>query len=74
MLVLSATYMSPFSELISGSELKMLLERTINFLEKSRNISPTLRRDAEILRNTYVKIFHAEPPSPGTSTAATSAT
>lgn len=61
MLVLSATYVSPFGELVNRNDLDRLLIRTITFLEKSRSISPTLRKDAEILRRIYFRIFQTEP-------------
>ena len=57
MLVLSATYMSSLSELVDGAMLRHLLKRTIKFLLRSENISPTLRADARILTEIYEKIF-----------------
>ena len=57
MLVLSAAYMSNISELVDRDELERLLKRTINFLLRSRYISPTLRADARILTEIYEKIF-----------------
>ncbi|KAB8253919.1 C6 finger domain protein [Aspergillus pseudonomiae] len=57
MLVLSATYMSSLSELVDRNELEKLLKRTIDFLLQSRYISPSLRADARILTEIYVKIF-----------------
>ena len=57
MLVLSATYMSCISELVERSTLERLLRRTIKFLLRSKNISPTLRADARILTEIYTKIF-----------------
>ncbi|KAK2762681.1 hypothetical protein FQN54_000855 [Arachnomyces sp. PD_36] len=57
MLVLSATYMSNLSELVDGERLRTLLKRTIDFLQQSRFISPTLKIDAEILTEIYHKIF-----------------
>ena len=61
--MLAATYISPFSELVDRGLLEKLLRRTIGFLEQSRAISPTLRKDAEILRKCYTKIFEMDPPS-----------
>lgn len=61
MLVLSATYVSPLSDLVNRNDLDRLLRRTICFLEKIQNVSPTLQKDAEILRATYFKIFRTEP-------------
>ncbi|RMJ21965.1 C6 finger domain protein [Aspergillus sp. HF37] len=61
MLVLSATYVSPFGDLVNRGDLDRLLIRTITFLEKSHSISPTLRKDAEILRRIYFRIFQTEP-------------
>lgn len=57
MLVLAATYISPLGELVDREKLERLFRRTIGFLEQSRDISPTLRTDAEILRKCYAKIF-----------------
>ncbi|OAT12878.1 C6 zinc finger domain-containing protein [Blastomyces gilchristii SLH14081] len=57
MLVLSATYMSPLSQLVDRETLRALLDRTINFLLQSRHISPTLSKDAEILTLIRRKIF-----------------
>lgn len=61
MLVLSATYMSPLSELVDRHILERLLRRTIRFLLQSKYISPSLRADARILTEIYEKIF-SEPP------------
>ncbi|KAJ5316086.1 hypothetical protein N7476_006393 [Penicillium atrosanguineum] len=61
MLVLSATYMSSLSELVERSVLERLLKRTIRFLLRSENISPTLRADAKILTEIYRKIFGNDP-------------
>lgn len=61
MLVLSATYMSSLSELVDRNTLERLVKRTIRFLLRSENISPTLRADARILTEIYTKIFGAPP-------------
>ncbi|KAL2872284.1 putative C6 finger domain protein [Aspergillus lucknowensis] len=62
MLVLSTTYMSPhLSEIVDRNVLERLLRRTIVFLLRNRNISPSLRADAKILTDIYVKIF-GDPP------------
>ena len=61
MLVLSATYMSSLSDLVERDTLERLLKRTIKFLLKSENISPTLRADAKILEQIYEKIFGQLP-------------
>lgn len=61
MLVLSATYNSSLSELIESSTLQRLLRRTIRFLLRSQNNSPTLRADARILTEIYKKMFHRPP-------------
>ncbi|KAE8397232.1 hypothetical protein BDV37DRAFT_292333 [Aspergillus pseudonomiae] len=45
------------SELVDRNELEKLLKRTIDFLLQSRYISPSLRADARILTEIYVKIF-----------------
>ncbi|PGH06673.1 hypothetical protein AJ79_06457 [Helicocarpus griseus UAMH5409] len=68
MLVLSATYMSPLSQLVERNTLKKLLDRTIRFLLQSRHISPTLKKDAEILALIRRKIFET-PPSTSFSSA-----
>ncbi|KAL2782485.1 hypothetical protein BJX66DRAFT_345790, partial [Aspergillus keveii] len=66
MLVLSTTYMSPhLSELVDRSVLDRLFKRTIAFLLRNRNISPTLRADAKILTDIYEKIFREPPVLPG---------
>ncbi|KAJ5752177.1 hypothetical protein N7520_009094 [Penicillium odoratum] len=57
MLVLSATYMSSLSDLVPRDTLHRLLKRTIDFLLRNVNISPTLRADARILTEIYEKIF-----------------
>lgn len=57
MLVLSATYMSPLSQLVDREILRTLLDRTIKFLLQSRHISPSLSKDAEILTLIRRKIF-----------------
>ncbi|KAL2834499.1 hypothetical protein BDW59DRAFT_48228 [Aspergillus cavernicola] len=61
MLVLSTTYMSHLSELVKREDLERLLRRTIAFLLRNRNISPTLRADAKILTDIYWKIFREAP-------------
>ena len=57
MLVLSATYMSSLSELVDRNILEQLLERTIHFLWQNKHISHSLRTDALILVDVYMKIF-----------------
>lgn len=65
MLVLSATYTSQLSALVDGDKLCALLDRTIKFLLRSRHISPTLRKDAEILTLIRRKLFEQNPqPQP----------
>lgn len=61
MLVLAATYNSSLHELVDRSKLERLLKRTIKFLLRSKNISPTLRADARILTEIYEKIFGTTP-------------
>jgi hypothetical protein len=61
MLVLSATYMSGLRQLVERDELERLLKRTIRFLAQSKDISPTLRADAQILSGIYHKIFKQSP-------------
>jgi hypothetical protein len=52
MLVVSTTYMSPhLSELVGRSVLDRLFERAITFLLRNRNILPTLRADAKVLKD-----------------------
>lgn len=61
MLVLAATHTSFLGELVDRSTLERLLKRTIRFLLRSENISPTLRADARILTEIYEKIFEQSP-------------
>jgi hypothetical protein len=63
MLVLSATHMSGLNELVDRHDLRRLLLRTINFLLKSQDISPSLKADADILAEIYRKIFDKSPSS-----------
>ena len=55
MLVLAATYNAKLSSLatskplVEAEELEKLFNRTIRFLKLNEAISPTLKRDAEIL-------------------------
>lgn len=57
MLVLSATYRSGLQDLVDREVIKSLLKQTIRLLVQWENISPTLRADAKILTEVYVKIF-----------------
>lgn len=57
MLVLLATFMSPFQELVARDRLDERLIRTIDFLWNYRNISPSLKQDAEILRSIQQRVF-----------------
>lgn len=59
MLVLAATYKSHLSRLVNRNKLEELLDRTINFLGKYSPISPTLKKDAEILHDIKQQIFGA---------------
>ncbi|KAJ5888771.1 hypothetical protein N7495_008812 [Penicillium taxi] len=61
MLVLSATFMSSLKSLVDPADLQALLNRTINFLLRNKNISPTLRADAKILTQIYLRIFKEQP-------------
>ncbi|KAL4870006.1 hypothetical protein BDV12DRAFT_166848 [Aspergillus spectabilis] len=61
MLVLSTVYMSHLTELVDRNVLERLLRRTIAFLLRYRNISPSLRADAKILTDIYEKIFEEAP-------------
>ena len=49
MLVLAATYRSHLGYLVPYEELARLLERTITFLRRLRDISKTLEQDCMIL-------------------------
>ncbi|KAJ9319696.1 transcriptional regulator family: Fungal Specific TF [Paecilomyces variotii] len=69
MLVLSATYISSLSELVDRHVLQRLLKRTIDFLLQSRNISPSLRADAEILTEIYNKLFGEQAATSFTSSS-----
>ncbi|KAI5292511.1 hypothetical protein KEM52_006298 [Ascosphaera acerosa] len=62
MLVLSAAYNSPLRPLVDGDKLLALLNRTIKFLSQNRYISPTLRRDADILSSIKRKMFDKQSP------------
>ncbi|CRG90473.1 Estradiol 17-beta-dehydrogenase 11 [Talaromyces islandicus] len=53
MLVLSATYMSNLRHLVERDKLEELFLRTIKFLMHSKNVSPTLWQDAQILAGIY---------------------
>lgn len=61
MLVLAAAYGSSLSELVEREKLEWLLKRTIKFLIRYQNVSPTLRADARILTEIYLKIFREHP-------------
>lgn len=51
MLVLSAVYRSQLGYLVDQAKVVSLLERTIDFLHRLKNISETLHTDAKILEN-----------------------
>ncbi|KAJ5232717.1 hypothetical protein N7468_005673 [Penicillium chermesinum] len=61
MLVLAATYHSELRELVEGPKFKRLLRRTIKFLLRNENISPTFRADAKILTEIFEDTFPGEP-------------
>lgn len=61
MLVLSAAHVSSLGELVDRSTLERLFKRTIRFLLRCENISPTLRADARILTEIYEKFFGQAP-------------
>jgi hypothetical protein len=61
MLVLAATYNSDLRDLVEQSIFEQLLGRTIKFLLRYENISPTLREDARILTDIFRKIFGKAP-------------
>ncbi|EAS35563.3 C6 zinc finger domain-containing protein [Coccidioides immitis RS] len=56
-LVLAATYTSRLSNFVDRKRLGELIDRTIKFLLHSRHISPSLRKDAEILTQIRQKLF-----------------
>lgn len=66
-LVLAATYNSrnpELSSLVSADVLRRLMNRTIHYLDDKANISPTLAKDAEILRHVKQKLFPTGPGGP----------
>ena len=68
-MVLAATYSSTNPELkalVDERTIRMLFDRTIKFLRLSENISPVLKRDAEVLEYARKKLF-GEPISAHTS-------
>jgi hypothetical protein len=71
MLVLSATYLSSLSELVDRSVLQRLLQRTIDFLLRNMNTSPSLHEDANILTKIYCKIFNESPNTSFSESAGT---
>ncbi|EEP76018.1 predicted protein [Uncinocarpus reesii 1704] len=60
-LVLAATYTSRLSNFVDRERLRQLIDRTIKFLLRNRHISPSLRRDAEILTQIRQKLFEQPP-------------
>jgi hypothetical protein len=63
MLILSAAYNSYLRKLIDRDILKNLFKRTIDFLRKSADISPSLRRDMQQLIQLEGQLFPR--PTPG---------
>lgn len=57
MLILSATYNSYLQSLVPAADLRALLKRTITFLGKGANISPSLRRDMQHLKQLERQLF-----------------
>lgn len=57
MLVLSAVYNSYLRPLIDGNKVKGLLSRTIDFLGRNADISPSLRRDMQQLQKIESQLF-----------------
>jgi hypothetical protein len=55
--------MSNLRHLIERDKLEQLFIRTIKFLLLSKDVSPTLQKDAEILAGIYGKIFNKTPTS-----------
>jgi hypothetical protein len=70
-IVLAATFRSDLGYLVDGQTLKDLLHRTIKFLEFSKNISPTLVQDADVLKQVR-EVFFREPDYQPQSTSTTS--
>ena len=57
MLILSAAYNSYLQPLIPATTLKPLFGRTIEFLRQSAEISPTLKRDMQLLIKLESRLF-----------------
>lgn len=55
--MLAATYRAGLTQLVSQKTLEMLLTRTIDNLSRLRPISPSLTKDAEILRSVRKFLF-----------------
>lgn len=71
MLILSATYNSYLRPLVSGRDLKNLFKRTIEFLRKGADISPSLKRDMGHLKQLEAQLFPR--PVPGMTSSFSSA-
>jgi hypothetical protein len=67
MLVLAATYNSRLGNLVEKPRLADLLDRTLKLLGKHSAISPTLRKDAEILTDVKTKLFDNKTTNNGGS-------
>jgi hypothetical protein len=67
MLVLSATYSSPYlKQLVPEDKFKALLKRTIKFLRRLAPISPTSRADCLILEKFETTLFPPADTDPAT--------
>ena len=62
MLVMAATYCSRLG-LVKKGELQTLLDRTISFLRRLRNISETLEEDCRILETVQQVVFNSNGDS-----------
>lgn len=71
MLILSAAYNSYLRPCIDGNQLKGLFARTIDFLGKSADISPSLKRDMQQLKRLEAQLFPR--PAPGMNSSFSSA-
>ena len=72
MLVLAATYRSSnpeLSKLVNKQELLRLLDRTIHFLRRLKNISETLKEDSRILEVVRQVVNNGDPLSSFSSTS-----
>ncbi len=71
MLILSAAYASYLRPLISGKTLKDLFARTIEFLRNAADISPSLKRDMQLLQRLEAQLFPRPVPGMTSSFSST---